>query len=162
MPVLATSAAAFIAVVGGSLTYVHQKKTEHKSELLLSRQEIYQSYIEKAHEFISLKENTSSQNELKVVSDELSVITTKMLLIATDEVAHKAGRFRRMLAGFIDSSGDDKIETFSQMILAMRQDCFETSKFTSNEMALLVPLVGNSEREFIKSMEKQKLDKMDD
>ena len=149
-PIIAATLAALIAVWGGSIAYARQKKIERKSKLLSTRQALYLEFVSDVHDFISATEKAENANEINRLTKELTNKTIKILLIATDNVAHQAGIFRRMLANAIEATGDEKIDAFSKMLLAMREDCFQASKLTATELTVLVPLQGNSEREFFR------------
>ena len=133
------------------MAYRLQKNADERSELISKRREIYKDLLDHFHGWISLSEDPAKEIERKEKHNALNSKTISALLLASDDVAIEVGQFRRMLANAINASGDEKVAKFSKMLLTMRKDCFQESKLTEKEMASLLPLQGNTERELRKT-----------
>ena len=140
-----------IAIIGGAIAYRLQKKADEKSELVSKRREAYKELLEhyqervaKTSEIKDLKKIPSNP-EIKKIDNILTLKTITTLLISSDKVAIEIGELRRMMAGAIQVTGDEKVTKFAKVILSMREDCFQESKLTEGEMSSLLPLQGNTE-----------------
>ena len=145
MPVIV----ALIATIGAAATYAWQKKLERRNEFLKQRREAYTALI------VALNRQITNKSPDSLL--QLNEARAECFLVSSDEVAKSTGRFfqstkkvakEEKLQG---TASDPKgmLKYYADMVLAMRQDCFEASKLTIAETVDCMPVEYSNDRERI-------------
>ena len=140
-PVIVT----LIATLGGACTYLWQKHVDQGNDLLRQKRTAYINLL------VSLNRHLTERN-----LDNLSKLNqsrAELFLVASDDVAKSVGSFftEKRLAKLEEaetgdvSNPDTLLDYYAEMTLAMRQDCFEKSKFEINDARDCMPIAFSNE-----------------
>ncbi|PHR61572.1 MAG: hypothetical protein COA43_02235 [Robiginitomaculum sp.] len=118
----------FIAILSAFITYSWQKHVDRKTDLLKQRQQVYIKLL------VSLTRQIVDSSPPNLA--KLNEARAELFLVASDQVAISTGRFfkaQNRASSEEKSQGSvnnpDKIlNQYTEMVFAMRKDCFEKSK----------------------------------
>jgi len=133
----ATIIVAFLTIAGGMATYAYQRRNDRRNQLIEIRRAAYRTYIAKLLDQIQIPNPETQQELLKCEFD--------LFAVASDSTIRKIGEFSSyMISTSFDNRDKRNVDThkrqLAEVILAMRRDCFEKSKLSSDEIMKLMPM----------------------
>ena len=142
---------ALVATAGASLAYVFQKHADRKHELITRRRQTYSDFL------AALNKQITHGHLANLIS--LNVKRAEMFLVASDNVATSTGKFfeyqyktnqEESLQGSANNESINlTLRYYAEMVLAMRQDCFEKSKLNIDQTINCMPVYYSSAKESI-------------
>jgi hypothetical protein len=143
--------AAVVAAILARRSYVKQKEIDRHEDLMKRRAEEYESYIKAFHKVVHhLKvlrrqggHNDDTEHYLGESLAEYDRVYNFLTVIATDCVLERATTLNDRLAKIYDSESidPDKIRAdaeirnpYTELIFAMREDCFEATKLSMEDV----------------------------
>ena len=131
------------ATILGSLTYVWQKYVDRKEALIALRQQEYNRFL---NDYINAISDESPQS-LAIYHQAFQ----RLFVVGSDEVIRTTGALNNSLAstsGRPRSSKEiDEIQhLLVEMYKAMRNDCFEKTQITDDELRQLSPFENSSHK----------------
>jgi len=140
-----------ITAIGASITYLVQKNDDRKHELITRRRQTYSDFL------AALNKQLTHGHFANLIS--LNIKRAEMFLVASDNVAKSAGNFfeyqkRTFIEEELQGSANDEsinltLKYYAEMVLAMRQDCFEKSKLNIDETIEYMPVYYSSKKDRI-------------
>ena len=134
-----------LTVLGAIITYVWQKQTDKKHELVVQRRSAYTKLL------VSLNRHLTHQCLPNLA--KLNEARAETILVASDEVAKSVGNFfkatekiRNEEQGNINSP-EYVLGRYAEMVLSMRQDCFEKSKLDIRQAVECAPITYSEKQE---------------
>ncbi len=130
--IIAIPAAALV----GSIAYVFQKFTDQKAALIELRRKSYTAYLESLFNLIA-KINPENNHIYNLKLMELAAV-------ASDEVVRQVARVQMIFDNTV--SGPAQVDPanskiiIGEVVLAMRKDCFESSRLTVPEIIKITPI----------------------
>ena len=136
----ASYAAVFVAlltIIGGMLTYSYQRRTERKHQLVEIWRTAYRAYLGALVDQIDAP-SAETLNRLHKCELEL-------FAVASDLTIRKVAEFSSYMraTSYENKHKRDPIlhkQQLAEVILAMRRDCFEKSRLSSQEVLRLLPM----------------------
>ncbi len=137
---------AIVTVIGGLCTYLFQKHKDRREELIKTRRLEYRNWVQSLYDALS---ETDPQS-----INRFNQITNDLFLFASDQVMKTVGEFKYYMA---TTSGPDAPKRdmqkagklLAQVILEMRNDCFEGTKLTEAEIRNILPIQGMRDNDAI-------------
>jgi hypothetical protein len=128
---------ALLTIIGGMLTYSYQRWTDRKHQLVEIRRTAYRAYLGALMDQIDAP-SAETLNRLHKCEFEL-------FAVASDLTIRKVAKFSSYMSAtsFENKHKRDPIlhkQQLAEVILAMRHDCFEKSRLSSEEALNLLPM----------------------
>jgi hypothetical protein len=127
-----------LGVLGAAITYTYQRRVDRKTALIELRRKAYRDYL---RAFLSMTD--SNERDEKIRHDLLEA-EFELLVIASDRVIKEIGA----LSQYYSETNDDRFNRnapkvralVAEVCRAMRQDCFERTDLTIDEIQAVVPI----------------------
>lgn len=139
VPLIGILIAAGLAATLGLRNYSKQKDIGRRNDLKKMRMEDYKRLLEAYVDTIP-----SSENPIETTPQEYLKAQLDLFVVASDEVVRRAGELQGHLVTHPPSSGSRDVEhiknLFTAMFRAMREDCFEITEISDEEISRLSPI----------------------
>jgi hypothetical protein len=154
---VATLVAAIIVFAGGFFTYAYQRRIDRGDKLREKKQAAYEAYLHRLYAAAmernrdapiaaarvavgkTLKPDRLFSNEEK--HDLYQEAKLSVFVMASDLVVRAAGSYQKMVEVGSMASGEQKRVAFAELIRAMREDSFNATGLTVEEIANLSPII---------------------
>ena len=129
---------AVLTIIGAAVSYAYQRRVDRVSALVEMRRQAYRNYL---GAFMSMSDSPERVEEIRRTYYQSEV---DLLVVGSDEVAKRVGALSR----FYSETNDDRFNRdanevrrlVAEICRAMRQDCFEQTELTIDEIQALVPI----------------------
>jgi len=125
-----------LTIPGGFAAYGYQKMIDRKNALIAARRECYQKLLTSLQNFLS---SGDSQAFL-----QFNLNRAEAFLLASDKVAMAIGNFiaanQHDISENSDLTASASIDAYCIMAREMRNDCFEKTNLSDEQLKLAVPV----------------------
>ena len=128
---------ALLTLIGGFFTYSFQRRTDRRNQLIEIRRTAYRAYLSALMDQIS-SPTTEALNHLLKCEFEL-------FAVASDATIRKIGEFSNYMIATSYDNRDKRDRSLhkrqlAEVLLAMRNDCFEKTQLSVEEASQLLPM----------------------
>jgi hypothetical protein len=133
----ATIIVALLTLLGGFFTYSFQRRTDRRNQLIEIRRTAYRAYLAALMDQINAPTGESLNHLLKCKFE--------LFAVASDATIRKIGEFSNYMiaTSYSNSSKRDHAlhkRQLAEVLLAMRNDCFEKTRLSIEEASQLLPM----------------------
>lgn len=119
---------------GGFFAYGRQKRIDRREELIRKRREIYAKFLVALQSFAQVH---SDQAQL-----DYSLTKAEIQVYGSDKVVMAQSRLSTLLekVGRTPEDGPRTINAYAELVHSMREDCYESTRLSVDELVKLAPL----------------------
>jgi hypothetical protein len=133
----ATIVVALLTLLGGFFTYSFQRRADRRNQLIEIRRAAYRSYLAALMDQI----NSPTQETL----NHLLKCEFELFAVASDATIRKIGEFSNYMISTSYKNKDKRDHALhkrqlAEVLLAMRNDCFEKTRLSIEEASHLLPM----------------------
>jgi hypothetical protein len=125
-------------VIAGCGTYLFQKRTDRREELIKIRRSEYRKWIQAIYDLTG----DSESDTLKKFNQS----TNDLFMFGSDRVVQAVGNFTHYMSitspGGLPRDMKEAGNLLSRVVKEMRKDCFEVTELTETEIRNILPIQG--------------------
>ncbi|WFU09198.1 hypothetical protein QA646_18325 [Rhizobium sp. CB3090] len=128
-----------LGLVGAAITYTYQRNVDRKTTLMELRRKAYRDYL---RAFLLM---TGTPERDEEIQNSLLAAEFELLVVGSDQVVKCVGALSQYYAETnhdrFNRSGSKVRSLVAEVCRAMRQDCFEGTDLSIDEIQAIVPIV---------------------
>jgi hypothetical protein len=139
---ITTAVAAIIAALLGMVSYLYQKRTDHRVKLSEQQSEAYELYLRSYHDWTL---TTAGSDEEKKADDKYWQAYYALFPLASDDVLRAAMAYHSYMKetpypDFADEEAREKFKSlWTTLVMKMRKDANVKSRLSSREIKKHIP-----------------------
>lgn len=129
---------AILTITGAALTYTYQRSVDRRTALVELRRTAYRNYL---HAFMAMSDSPDRFDDIRRAYYSAEV---DLLVVGSDGVVKSVGALSKFYADTNADRFNRDVNTVRRLVAevcqSMREDCFEKSALTIDDVKALVPI----------------------